>query len=107
MNKNTKAKAQLKYKGVILGTSEPIVITPLKERKPLPSCMGQKVVIKRQGPWNPLKISHKKNSVFKEHKARERKARAYGTALAQSNWLGNGFTGIYSGGGIETNRRKH
>ena len=111
MNKITKAKAKYGLKGVILGTSEPIVVTPLKNRKPLPNYKGRwrkkLLKIKRNHPWAARPKSPKKISAFKQFKANERKAKAYGTSLAQPNWGKGMFTGMYSGGAIETNRRKH
>jgi hypothetical protein len=111
MNKNTKQKSKFKFKGVILGTSQPIKVTPLKEieKHPQPTVWLKKklVKVKTKQPWKPRPKSHKPKSAFKVQKADVRKAKAYGTGLAQANWGKGIFTGIFSGGGIETNRRKH
>jgi len=109
MNKNTKAKAKFKFKGVILGTSSPIVVTPLKRHEKSillskkPSKL-QKSKVKHK--WKPRRISQSINEL-KALKASQRKANAFGTAMAQSNWGKGIFTGMYSGGATETNRRRH
>jgi len=106
------SKGQLKGNTIILGTSSPIILTPLKEREKniLPSQKPdkkRKSIVKKR--WKPKRVTNniKELKAFQES---QKKARTYGMGVMKSPLAGRKaitYAKKCSGGAFEMNRRKH